>query len=110
MLLPSQKSTFGIFTPRDDCNDGEDIDVLRSPDLTDFPTHFLLCLSLDGFESNHLTRIFLGNRRLRDLAEDDETDLDRDSMHPRHEQTHNSKNHKEFGNITSDLKEVRLEI
>ena len=29
---------------------------------------------------------------LRDIAEDDETDLDRDSIHPIHEQTHNSKN------------------
>jgi len=49
-----------------------------------------------------------GNRFLRDIAEDDETDLDRDSMHPIHEQTHNSKNHKEFNNVTESLKQVRL--
>ena len=52
----------------------------------------------------------LGNRHLRDLAEDDETEFDRNSMHPRHEQTHNSKNHKEFGNVTGCLKEVRTAI
>ena len=45
---------------------------------------------------------------LRDIAEDDETDLDRDSIHPIHEQTHNSKNHKEFNNVTGNLKQVRL--
>ena len=53
---------------------------------------------------------FLGNRFLRDLAEDDETEFDRISMHPSHEQTHNSRNHTEFNNVTSNLKEVRLAI
>ena len=51
-----------------------------------------------------------GNPFLRNNAEDFETDLDRDSMHPVHEQTHNRKNHTEFNNVTCNLKEVRQQF
>ena len=49
-----------------------------------------------------------GNKFTRDLAEDHETEMDRDSMHPNNEQTHTRRNHKQFENVTVCLKEVRI--
>ena len=49
-----------------------------------------------------------GNKFTRDLAEDHETEMDRDSMHPKNEQTHTRRNHKHFKNVSVSLKEVRI--